>query len=81
MANEKLGVATEPSPESLLCIGELYICAVGLDILKLEQTSLFCRAWSFVSEGLNPPKSPPVATGLCGKTSACFLMQLTQKST
>jgi len=59
MANEKLGVATEPSPESLLCIGELYICAVGLDILKLEQTSLFCRAWSFVSEGLNPPKSPP----------------------
>jgi len=41
MANEKLGMATKPSPESLLCIGELYICAVGLDILKFEQTSLF----------------------------------------
>ena len=48
MANEKLGVATEPSPESLwgsctfvewgvgLYTGRLYICAVGLDILKLE---------------------------------------------
>jgi len=28
--------------------------------------------WSFVSEGLNPPKPLPVAKGLCGKTSACF---------
>jgi len=86
MANEKLGVAAEPSPESLwgLCI-----CAVELDILKFEQTSLFYSAsyfnlggaWSFVSEGLSPPKHPPMATGLCVKTSACFLMQLTRKST
>jgi len=48
MANEKPGVATEPSPESLwgdfalvewgvgLYTGRLYICAVGLDILKFE---------------------------------------------
>jgi len=50
MANEKFGVTTEPSPESLwggICIcavggyiGGLYTCAVGLDILKFEQTSL-----------------------------------------
>jgi len=32
MANEKLGVATEPSPESLSVV-RLYISAVGLDIL------------------------------------------------
>jgi len=36
-------------------------------------------AWNFVSEGLSPP-NPHVVTGLCGKTSACFLMQLTRKS-
>jgi len=77
MANEQLGVATEPPPESLwgalplcsggLSIGGLYICAVGLDILKFEQTSLLYSAsyfnlggaWSFVSEGISPPKSPP----------------------
>jgi len=41
MANEKLGVATEPSPESLYRGALQYICAVGLDILKFEQTSLF----------------------------------------
>jgi len=35
MTNEKLGVATEPSPESLL-LGGLYICAMGLDILDSE---------------------------------------------
>jgi len=63
------------------------ICAVGLDFLKFEQTSLFYSAsylnsggdWSFVSEGLSPSKTP-MATGLCGKTSICFLMQLIPKS-
>jgi len=49
-------------------LGRLYICAVGPDILKFEQTSLFCsasylnsggiRAWSFVSEELSPSKTP-----------------------
>jgi len=34
MANEKFGVTTEPSPESLL--GALYICAVGLDVVKFQ---------------------------------------------
>jgi len=81
MANEQLGVATEPPPESLwgalplcsggLSIGGLYICAVGLDILKFEQTSLLYSAsyfnlggaWSFVSEGISPPKSPPLGDG------------------
>ena len=46
--------------------GGLCICAVGLDILKFEETSLFYSAsyfnlggaWSFVSEGLRPPKPP-----------------------
>jgi len=33
-------------------------------------------AWNFVLEGLSPQKPPPVATGLCAKTSVCFLMQL-----
>jgi len=49
MANEKLGVATEPSPESLL-LGSFrvhLICAAGLDILKFEQTSLFYSASYF----------------------------------
>ena len=82
IAKEKLGVlTTEPSPESLLW-GALHLCS-GLDILEFEQTSLFYSAsyfnwggaWRFVSEGLSTPK-PPVATGMCGKTSACFLMQL-----
>jgi len=40
MANEKLGVATEPSPESLYRGALQYICAVWLDILKFEQTSV-----------------------------------------
>ena len=64
-------------------IGGLYICAVGLDILKFEQTLLFYSAlyfnwgsWNFVLEGLSPQKPPPVVTGLCGNTSAFFLMQL-----
>jgi len=41
MANEKLGVVTEQPPESPR---GLYICAVGLDIVKFEQTSLFYNA-------------------------------------
>ena len=56
MTNEKLVVATEPSPESLL------------------------GARSFVLEG-EAQQSLPVATGLYSKTSACFLIQLTPKST
>jgi len=51
MTNEKLGVATEPSPESLwgashlwseggALYSGLYICAMGLDILKFEQALL-----------------------------------------
>jgi len=47
MVNEKLGVATEPSPESLYRGALQYICAVGLDILKFEQTSLFYSASYF----------------------------------
>jgi len=31
--------------------------------------------------GAKPTKAPLVAMGLCDKTSACFLMQLTRKST
>jgi len=50
--NEKLGVATEPSPESLICIGGLCICAVGHDILKFEQTTLFYSVSYFSLEGL-----------------------------
>ena len=44
-------------------LGGLYICAVRLDILKCEQTSLFYSAsylnsgGSFVSEGLSPSKT------------------------
>ena len=50
-------------------VGELYneyICAVGLDILKFEQASLFCSAWYFnlgvglelCFEGAKPTKGP-----------------------
>jgi len=45
MAIEKHGVATEPSPESLLW--GLCICAVGLDVLKFEQILLFYSASYF----------------------------------
>jgi len=31
--------------------------------------------------GAKPTKAPLVAMGLCGKTSACFFMQLVRKST
>jgi len=37
-------------------------------------------AWTFCFGGAKPPKAPMVVC-LCGKTSACFLMQLTRKST
>jgi len=66
----------------------LYICEVALDILKSEQISLFYSDSYFNLGGLElcfggaiPAKSTPVVTGLCSKTSACFLMQLTRKST
>jgi len=57
---------------------------VGLDILKFKQTSLFYGALYFNREGLklgfretiSPQKPLPMATGLCAKTSVCFLMQL-----
>jgi len=49
MANEMLGVTTEPSPEKSF-VG--YICAVGLDILKFEQISLFYSASYLNSRGL-----------------------------
>ena len=66
----------------------LYICAVGLDVLKFEQTSLFYGDSYFNLGGLElrfggakPTKFTPVVTGLCGKTVACYLMQLTRKNT
>jgi len=80
MTNEKFGVATEPSPE--VFYRGIYICAVGLDVLKFEQTSLFHSASYFnLGGGLGtlfqrgyahqtPP--PTVVTVRCGKTSACF---------
>jgi len=46
MVNEKPGMATEPSQESLLSsigLGALHFW-MGLDILKFEQTSLFYSA-------------------------------------
>jgi len=73
MANENLGVATEPSPESLLqgSFTVHLICAVpvGLDILKFEQTSLFYSALYFnlggglelSFGGAKPTKGPPWA--------------------
>jgi len=71
-----------------LYIGGIFISAVGLHILKFVQTSLFYSDPYFklgVLElcfgGAKPTKDPPVVTGLCGKTSACFLMQFTRKST
>jgi len=48
--NEKLGMATELSPESLHRLGGLYTCAVGLDIMKFQQTSLFYGA-SYLNSG------------------------------
>jgi len=50
----------------LCAVGGLYICAVELDILTFEQTTVFYSAlyfilgvtWSFVSEGLSPPEPP-----------------------
>jgi len=64
----------------------LYICVVGLDIRKFEQTSLFCSDSCFnlgelgdlFRRGQAHQNPLPVVTGLCGKTSACFLMQVTR---
>jgi len=47
LSNESLGVPTKPSS-----IGGLYVCAVGLDIIKFEQTSLFYSAFYFNWGGL-----------------------------
>jgi len=89
MANEKLGVSYQQNRHQKVFYRGLYICAVGLDVLKFDQTSLFYSVsyfnwgeiWSFVSERLSPPKPTPVVTGLSGKSSAWFLMQLTWKRT
>jgi len=55
--------------------------------MKFEQTSLFYSAsylnlgvWSFVLEGYKPTTGHPWRRDW-GKTSACFLMQLTRKTT
>ena len=63
----KLGVATEPSPESPYRGALQYICAMGLDILKFEPTSLFYSASYFDLGGVlelcfgeaKPTKGPP----------------------
>ena len=61
---------------------------MGIHILKFEQTSPFYSAPYFIwggSElcfgGGKRTKAPPSWQLDCGKTSACFLMHLTQKST
>jgi len=76
MANETLGVTTEPSPEKSF-IG--YICAVGLDILKFEQTSLFYSASFLNSRGLElcfgeakPIKDPPLLWDCVAKLQFAF---------
>jgi len=58
MANKKLGVATEPSPESLL--GGLYIVQWGLIFWNLNKYHCYIvlhtsirGGWSFVSQGLS----------------------------
>jgi len=51
------------------------VCAVGLDYVKFEQTSLFYSASYFILVGLGdfcfrgakPTRAPSVATGLRGK--------------
>ena len=62
MANETLGVTTEPSPEKSF---KGYICAVVLDILKFNKHQCFIVLhikirgdWSFVSERPRPSKTP-----------------------
>jgi len=66
----------------------LNICAVGLDILKFEQTSCFIVLHISIGGALElcfgraePTEAPSLwRRGLCGKTSV-LLMQLTWKST
>jgi len=55
--------------------------------IQLEKTQISARTpghWrnqKVVESMPLSPSKPPVAIGLCGKTSACFLIQLTRKST
>jgi len=66
-----------------------YMCAVGLDILKFEQTLLFYNAPYFnwgglelcFGEGKRTKAPPPPWRRESCKTSACFFMHLNQKST
>jgi len=71
------GTDAEPSPESFqnkgLCVtaGELWVCAGGLDTLKIDKnsTDLLCFMFQFwglgsLFGGAKAPKAPPVATGL-----------------
>jgi len=68
-------------------VGGLYICTVGLDILKFEQTPLFYSASYFNVRSLElclgglSPLERPRGYVTVWKTSAFFLMQLTLKST
>jgi len=63
MANENLGVATEPSPESLQLRGFTFV-QWGLTFWNLSKHRCFVMldisvgggAWSLVSEGISPPK-------------------------
>jgi len=52
MINEELGVATEPSPESLQYCGIRLHLHRGLDILNIEQTLLFHSTSYFNFRGL-----------------------------
>jgi len=64
-ANEKLGVPTEPPPESLQQRGFTFV-QWGFTFWNLNKHHCFIvlhisivGTWSFVSEGLSPPKPPP----------------------
>jgi len=71
-------------------IGELYSTFVqwGLTFWNLNKHHCFIVLYISIWEGglelcfgRAKPTKDPVVTGLCGKTSAWFLMQLTRKST
>jgi len=83
MANEKLGVPTEPSPESLQKRSFTFV-QWSLTFWNLNEHHCFIvlhvsvgGVWNFVSDGLNPSK-PPVGT--VWHNVICFLMQSTRKS-
>jgi len=87
MANEKLGVVTEPSPESLLQWGFTFV-QWHLTFCNLKKhhcasySNLGVRLGALFQRGsAHQIATPPMVTELCGKTSACFSMQLTRKST